>query len=345
MSQDQLTCAIVGYGYMGEIRRRIVESRSDLKLEWICEPADVGINSSGGVSVTKEVKNILESDVDLVFICTPNNLIPALTIKCLDLKKHVFCEKPPGRTVNDVRRMQEAEKRNPSGKLMFGFNHRYHPGIMKAKAIVDSGRLGKILTLRGLYGKSGGKSFPDSWRNDVSISGGGILLDQGIHMLDLFNFFLGGFTSVKSFISNAHWGFDVEDNAVVILKTGDDQLAMLHSSATFWKHMFQLTVILEEGYLTVEGLLSKTGSYGRETLTIGRRQFEDEAEAIGNPSEEVVYFDRDLSWDLEVDKFVEAIRNNTSIVESTSADALSVMELVSNCYKESGFSTYVTEPY
>ncbi|MBT7484246.1 Gfo/Idh/MocA family oxidoreductase, partial [Candidatus Peregrinibacteria bacterium] len=211
--------------------------------------------------------------------------------------------------------MQEAEKRNPSGKLMFGFNHRYHPGIMKAKAIVDSGRLGKILTLRGLYGKSGGKSFPDSWRNDVSISGGGILLDQGIHMLDLFNFFLGGFTSVKSFISNAHWGFDVEDNAVVILQTGNDQLAMLHSSATFWKHMFQLTLILEKGYLTVEGLLSKTGSYGRETLTIGRRQFEDEAEAIGNPSEEVVYFDRDLSWDLEVDKFVEAIRNNTSIVE------------------------------
>ena len=164
-------------------------------------------------------------------------------------------------------------------------------------------------------------------------------------MLDLFNFFLGGFTSVKSFISNAHWGFDVEDNAVVILKTGDDQLAMLHSSATFWKHMFQLTVILEEGYLTVEGLLSKTGSYGRETLTIGRRQFEDEAEAIGNPSEEIVYFDRDLSWDLEVEKFVESIRNNTPIVESTSADALNVMELISNCYKESGFPTYVKEPY
>ena len=148
---------------------------------------------------------------------------------------------------------------------------------------------------------------------------------------------------MKSFISNAHWGFDVEDNAVVILQTGDDQLAMLHSSATFWKHMFQLTVILENGYLTVEGLLSKTGSYGRETLTIGRRQFEDETEAIGNPSEEVVYFDRDLSWDLEVEKFVEAIRNNTIIAESTSADALGVMELVAGCYKESGFPTYVTE--
>ena len=340
-----LECGIIGYGYMGEIRRRIIEGHPDLSLGWICDPDIDKIPSQPGIQITKEANQVIDSDVDLVFICTPNDLIPDLTIKCLDLKKHVFCEKPPGRTVNDVRRMQEAEKRNPSGKLMFGFNHRYHPGIMKAKAIVDSGRLGKILTLRGLYGKSGGKSFPDSWRNDVSISGGGILLDQGIHMLDLFNFFLGGFTSVKSFISNAHWGFDVEDNAVVILQTGNDQLAMLHSSATFWKHMFQLTLILEKGYLTVEGLLSKTGSYGRETLTIGRRQFEDEAEAIGNPSEEIVYFDRDLSWDLEVEKFVESIRNNTPIVESTSADALNVMELISNCYKESGFPTYVKEPY
>ena len=340
-----LKCGIIGYGYMGEIRRRIIEGHPDLSLGWICDPDIDKIPSQPDIQITTEANQVIDSDADLVFICTPNNLIPDLTIKCLDLKKHVFCEKPPGRTVNDVRRMQEAEKRNPSGKLMFGFNHRYHPGIMKAKAIVDSGRLGKILTLRGLYGKSGGKSFPDSWRNDASVSGGGILLDQGIHMLDLFNFFLGGFTSVKSFISNAHWGFDVEDNAVVILQTGNDQLAMLHSSATFWKHMFQLTVILEEGYLTVEGLLSKTGSYGRETLTIGRRQFEDEAEAIGNPSEEVVYFDRDLSWDLEVEKFVEAIRNSTPIVESTSADALSVMELVSNCYKESGFPTYVQESF
>jgi len=197
--------------------------------------------------------------------------------------------------------------------------------------------------LRGLYGKSGGKHFPQSWRNDIEVSGGGILLDQGIHMLDLFNFFLGGFVSVKSFISNSHWGFDVEDNAVVILQTEANQLAMLHSSATFWKHMFQLTVVLEEGYLIVEGLLSKTGSYGRETLTIARRQFEDEAEAVGNPSEEVVYFDRDRSWELELERFTSAIRNDTPIVGSASSDALEVMELVTKCYEESDLPGYRKE--
>ena len=145
---------------------------------------------------------------------------------------------------------------------------------------------------------------------------------------------------MKSFLSNGHWDFNVEDNAVVIMKNDHDQLAVLHSSTTFWKHMFQLNVILEEGYLKLEGLLSLTGSYGRETLVIGRRQFEDEAEAVGNPSEETIYFDKDRSWELEVSKFVDCILNDKPILESNSTDAYNAMELVHRCYKESGYSIY-----
>ena len=285
----KLKCAIIGHGYMGEIRHRMVRQNPDTDLLMICDSNADKLTENYEFAMVKDPNEVLESDADLVFVCTPNHLIPDLAIKCLERDKNVFCEKPPGRSLSDIVRMMNAERQNPSTKLMFGFNHRYHPGVMKAKAIVDSERMGKVLALRGLYGKSGGKHFSKSWRNDFEISGGGILLDQGIHMLDLFNFFLGGFTSVKSFLSNFQWSFDVEDNAVVILKNEADQLAMLHSSATFWKHMFQLNIILERGYLKLEGLLSKTGSYGRETLVIGRRQFEDETEAIGNPSEETIF--------------------------------------------------------
>ena len=162
-------------------------------------------------------------------------------------------------------------------------------------------------------------------------------------MLDLFNHFLGGFTSLKSFLSDSHWGFEVEDNAVVIMKNDYDQLATLHSSSTFWKHMFQLNVILEKGYLKLEGLLSKTGSYGREILIIGKQQFEDEAEALGNPSEESIYFDKDLSWELEVSQFVDCILNDKPVTKSNSSDAYSAMELVQRCYQDSGFPTYQKE--
>jgi predicted dehydrogenase len=336
-------CAIIGYGYMGEIRRRMVDQHPNTVLSAVCDTSSEKLADEQNFNVVRDPVEVLASDVDAVFVCTPNHLIPELTIQCLERGKHVFSEKPPGRTLNDIVQMQAAEKENPDIKLMFGFNHRYHPGVLRAKSIVDSGRLGKIIALRGLYGKSGGKNFPKSWRNDFNISGGGILLDQGIHMLDLFNYFIGGFTSVKSFLSNGHWGFDVEDNAVVILKNDKDQLAVLHSSTTFWKHMFQLNVILEKGYLKLEGLLSKTGSYGRETLVIGHRQFEDEAEAIGNPSEETIYFDKDLSWEIEVNRFADCILNDKPVLESNSTDAYNAMELVHRCYQDSDFAIYQSE--
>ena len=340
---SKCSCAIIGYGYMGEIRRRMIEKHPSLELSIICESNSGKLEKEQYFTVTRDPQSVIESNVNTVFICTPNHLIPELAIKCLENGKHVFCEKPPGRTLQDINGMMEAEQANPGTKLMFGFNHRYHPGVLKAKSIVDSGRLGEVVALRGLYGKSGGKYFNQSWRNDYSVSGGGILLDQGIHMLDLFNYFLGGFTFVKSFLSNSQWSFEVEDNAVVILKNQADQLAMLHSSATFWKHMFQLNIILENGYLKLEGLLSKTGSYGRETLVIGRRQFEDEAEAVGNPSEETIYFDKDMSWELEVGQFVEFILKDKPVNECNSSDAYNAMELVHRCYQDSGFPTYQKE--
>ena len=336
---NKIECAIIGYGYMGEIRHQIVEQHKDLKLLIICETNPKIFSGEHAFKVVRDINEIVKSSVQAVFICTPNHLIPELTVQCLERGKHVFCEKPPGRTLNDIVRMQDAEKANTETKLMFGFNHRYHPGVLRAKSIVDSGRMGKVIALRGLYGKSGGENFAHSWRNDFAVSGGGILLDQGIHMLDLFTLFCERFTSVKAFLSNSHWGFDVEDNAVVILKN-DNQLAMLHSSATFWKHMFQLNIILEQGYLKLEGLLSKTGSYGRETLVIGKRQFEDETEAVGNPSEETIYFDKDLSWELEVGLFVDCILKNKPNTESNSKNAYEAMELVHRCYQESGLPIY-----
>ena len=218
---SKLKCAIIGYGYMGEIRHRVVDQHDSLELEMIYDIDTRKIKSNPDYKIVTDPSDVINSDVDIVFICTPNHIIPDLTIKCLNRGKHAFCEKPPGRTLEDIVRMKDAEEKNHGTKLMFGFNHRFHPGVMKAKAIVDSGSMGKVIALRGLYGKSGGMDFSKSWRNDIKLSGGGILLDQGIHMLDLFNLFLGKFTNVKSFISNCQWNFDVEDNAVVIMKNDE----------------------------------------------------------------------------------------------------------------------------
>jgi predicted dehydrogenase len=329
--------AIIGYGYMGEIRHRVIDQHPDLELSMVCECSEDKLKGVHPFRVVRNPREVLDSDADLIFVCTPNNLIPNLVIEALKRGKHVFAEKPPGRNLQDILNIREQERKSPKAKLMFGFNHRYHPGIQRAKSITGSGQLGDILWVRGLYGKSGGKSFPTSWRNCREISGGGILLDQGIHMLDLFCYFCGDFPEVKSFMSNQYWGFDLEDDAFVIMTNPRRQHAMLHSSATLWKHRFVIEFGLQKGYVIVQGLLTKSGSYGRETLVVGRQAFEDETDAVGNPREEMTYFDRDLSWEIEVAKIVDCIKNDTPVQESSSLDAYKAMLIVDKAYRDAKF--------
>ncbi len=330
--KDILNCGIVGFGYMGEIRKKVIENHPKLNLIGICESNSKKNEKIIGYPAFGSFEGLLKEDVDVIFVCTPNVYSPEICIQSMKASKHVFCEKPPGRSVEDIMRMREYEK--DGVKLMFGFNHRYHPGIIKAKVMINSGRFGKVLAVRGLYGKSGGKNYKHSWRNQKDISGGGILLDQGIHMLDLFRYFCEDFEEVKCFTNEAYWEFGIEDNAFVILQNNKGQNATLHSSATFWKHTFRIDFILEEGYIFVEGLLSKSGSYGREKLVAAKRQFEDETEAVGNPSEEVTYFDQDDSWGLEVDEFVRCIKENKLVTVSSSWDALRVMEIIEQAYAD-----------
>ena len=151
-------------------------------------------------------------------------------------------------------------------------------------------------------------------------------------MLDLFQYLLGPMTVRHSILVDSFWGCGVEDNAFVLLETATGIPAFLHSSATLWKHSFRMEVGCKDGYLIASGLLSKTGSYGREQLVIGRRQFENEAMAVGNPREEIIHFDRDESWDKEVAEFIAAVREKRPPAYGTLEDARRVMEIVRDAY-------------
>ena len=220
----------------------------------------------------------------------------------------------------------------PQHRLVFGFNHRLHPSVKAAKALIGEGGLGDVLYIKGTYGKSGGTGYRESWRNKPEMSGGGILLDQGIHMLDLFQLFGGRLTLVDALLTDSFWKCGIEDNAFVMLQAENGAPVFLHSSATLWKHTFRIEIGCSEGYLVATGLLSKTGSYGREQLVIGKRQFEDEAFALGNPREEIIHFDRDESWDMEIDEFFASIKENRPSTHGTIEDARRVMEIIRDAY-------------
>ncbi len=328
---------IIGYGYMGQIRKRVVDSLPELELVGICDqflsPAQIDSDCPYYPDYQTAINQL---QPDIVFVCTPNQYSPDICIYALEHGCHVFCEKPPGRNLLDIQRVIKAEQARPKQKVMFGFNHRHHPAILEAKSIVKAGRMGQIMWLRGLYGKSGGsgQDFEKSWRNIPEVSGGGILLDQGIHMLDLFRFFCGDFEEIQGMLTTAYWHIPVEDNAFVLLRNKKGQIAQLHSSATLWKHTFRLEIGLAGGYLIVQGLLSKSGSYGREMLTIGRKPKRYEDVAVGNPREEVVYFDTDLSWDVQVHDLIDCIKTGRSVTDSSTTDALQVMRIINTVYQQ-----------
>lgn len=328
-----MNCVIFGYGYMGKIRVQSLRKNPAVDRITVVDPA-LGAAEAAELngSVLPAGAEVPWDEVDAAFVCTPNNVTADLCVEALRRCRRVFCEKPPGRNWEDFSRIASAASEVPGHTLVFGFNHRLHPSVQSAKALLDEGGLGEILYIKGTYGKSGGVRYRENWRNNAEISGGGILLDQGIHMLDLFQFLAGSLGVVDAVLTDSFWRCGVEDNAFVLLKSEHNIPVFLHSSATLWKHTFRMEVGCRDGYLVASGLLSKTGSYGREQLVIGKRQFEDETLALGNPREEIIHFDRDESWDREVNEFIAAVQEKRPATHGQMEDARQVMRLVQEVY-------------
>ena len=198
------------------------------------------------------------------------------------------------------------------------------------RELMDEQDYGQILWMRGRYGKSVDEGFLDNWRATRKYAGGGILIDQGIHMLDLLLAFAGEFDRVHATVSNLYWKLDVEDNVFATLEnTQTGLVASLHSTMSHWRHLFSLEIFLERGYLVLNGLKTPSNTYGEETLTAAR--ISGPAAIRGN--EEHFSFETDQSWEIEVKEFVNAIRGNRAPKFGTSQDALKLMQLVDKIYE------------
>lgn len=320
---------IIGFGKMGQIRAEAIRDNPLTQIYAVMEPTATALPE--GVKRYTTASALLEDpDIDAVFICTPNHLNKSLTLEALNRGKHVFCEKPPAFTAADVQEIIEVEQRSGK-KLMYGFNHRHHDSILKAKELIDSGLYGKILWMRGRYGKSVDKSFYSNWRAKKELAGGGILIDQGIHMLDLFLMMGGDFEEVHAFVSNLYWKLDVEDNVFAILRNREGAVASLHSTMSQWRHLFSFEIFLEKGYIVINGLLTSSGTYGQETLTIAKNR--TTAPMATWSDEEHMTYDINNSWRYETDHFVQAIQKNAAVQVGTSQDALRLMRLIDKIYE------------
>lgn len=304
--------AIIGAGLIGRKRAVALKKIVDSKLIVI-----VDVNTERAEKLSKEFNVEVESswrrvvnrkDVNIVIVSTFNKYLMPISISALENKKHVLCEKPLGRNVEESIKILKSAIENKV-VLKTGFNHRYHPAVQKAKEIVDKGEIGKIIFFRCIYGHGGRPGYEREWRANKELCGGGELLDQGVHVIDLFRWFTGEFDEALGYTPTFFWNMKVEDNAFAFFKKRDGVIAFMHTSWTQWKNLFSFEIFGEKGYLIINGL---GGSYGKEVLKIGRRKEEG-----GIPEEKIIEFENDdISWQKELMDFFTAIDEGREVVGS-----------------------------
>ena len=334
-----LRVGIVGAGRIGAKRAREVTRAPDARLVAVVDQdeqrARALAQSYGARAGTNWGALVTAPDIDAVVVATTHNWLAPISLAALEAHKHVLCEKPLAMTVAAAERLVAAAARH-GRKLKTGFNHRHHPALWEAHALAQAGRIGRLLWLRCRYGHGGRAGYEREWRANPAESGGGELLDQGIHALDLFRWFLGEFSEVSAVLARTFWPVAVEDNAFCTLRTPSGQVATLHASWTQWKNLFSFEVFGEHGYLIVEGL---GGNYGQEQLIIGRRPAE-----FGAPVEERMAFDgEDCSWAKEWEEFVSAIREDRRPL-ADGFDGWQALRLVDAAYESAraGYTISVT---
>jgi predicted dehydrogenase len=295
-----LRVAIVGCGLIGQKRARALAGASvSVCCDSVRERAESLAKVTGATSCADWQDVVRRDDVDAVLVATTNDMLAAVSLAAIEAGKHVLVEKPAARSVAEVLPLIEAAERHKVC-VRVGFNHRYHPALLKAREIVDSGAAGDLMFLRGRYGHGGRIGYDKEWRADPEKAGGGELIDQGVHLIDLARWFLGDFTNVDGFAKTYFWQMPVDDNAFLLLRTAREQTAFLHVSCTEWKNLFSFEIYGRTGKLQIDGL---GGSYGVERLTFYRMLPE-----MGPPETTSWEFPRgDDSWNLEFRDFLEDI--------------------------------------
>jgi len=262
--------------------------------------ADLAARAGPQCIAVTSIDEALAADPDAVVIAAQNTSLAPLATTCLRAGKHVLLEKPVAVSSAEIETLDRlAQERGVLVRA--GYNHRYHSALQKARALVDAGALGGLMFIRGRYGHGGRVGYDREWRADPALSGGGELLDQGVHLTDLAGWFMGPLSSIECHTATYFWDMPVEDNAFISLRTADGLTAWLHASCTEWKNLFSLEIYGRDAKLHIEGL---GGSYGVERLYHYKMLPE-----MGPPDTVIYEFPcGDKSWALETEEFVEDIR-------------------------------------
>lgn len=324
-----LGVGIIGCGLIGQKRARALGSARLVACADINEARARQIANDSGAKMFTDWRGLLAlSDVDMVIISTLHDSLAGITLAAVEAGKHVLVEKPAARNSTELKPIITAARKR-GVMVRVGFNHRYHRAFQKARELFDSGKLGELMFIRARYGHGGRIGYDKEWRANPDLSGGGELIDQGPHLIDLSRWFLGDFNEVEGFAHTYFWNMPVDDNGFMLLKTARQQVAFLHASSTEWKNLFSMEIYGRAAKLEISGL---GGSYGVERLTYYKMLAE-----MGPPETTMwEYPMADNSWELEMAEFQEDIHLKRQ-PSAGLADADAALQVIEMIYKKSGY--------
>jgi len=320
--------AIVGCGLIGGKRARALGSHrlvvaADVDPE---RARKLAAQNPGCEATTDWASATTRNDVDLVIVATTNDSLAPVALSAIQNGKHVLVEKPAARNVAELLPLHTAS-RNSGAFVKVGFNHRFHPAFRQARMLFDQGGVGPLMYIRARYGHGGRLGYEQEWRANPVIAGGGEMLDQGIHLIDLARWFAGDFAEVHGSVGTFFWSMPVEDNGFAMLKTAQGQLAWLHASCTEWKNLFSFEIFGRDGKLQIDGL---GGSYGTERLS-----FYKMLPQMGPPETTIwEYPGEDASWAAEFSHFADCISQKQP-PSGTLDDAVAALNIVEQLYRQS----------
>jgi 1,5-anhydro-D-fructose reductase (1,5-anhydro-D-mannitol-forming) len=324
----KINIGIIGLGKLGKVRFDILAEHRNVGFIHFYDPAQTEYQGVKGAGSAAEI--IGRNDIAAVFICTPNDVMKGLIGEAVKAGKHIFCEKPAGMSAEQARAIHAWQRRHPDLVIKFGFNHRYLSHYQRMLKYIQEEKYGKMLWIKGVYGKGYDDGFYKTWRSDSRQSGGGVLIDQGIHLLDLIMHLAGLVTVEHVMMDRLRWQkADVEDNVFVHMRTAKGVPISFQSSMAHWKHVLRLEVATEKALLVMSGVKSSTRSYGDEVLSIYSDWRDNFVEMKSEKRNEVDYY----TLKKERDEFIRAVLGKQAIKHGGTAEAVRVMEIIASIYK------------
>lgn len=327
---------IVGCGLIGQKRAKYLGSyKLAACADKIADKAQALAAQHPGCEAYTDWRDVIaRPDIDVIIVATLHATLPEISLAAARAGKHILIEKPAGRRAAELDDVLQAAKQNGS-LVRVGFNHRYHRAFRKARELVDENVLGELMFIRARYGHGGRVGYDKEWRAQPELSGGGELIDQGVHLIDLARWFLGEFTDVQGFSHTYFWDMPVDDNGFLLLKTAKKQVAHLHASCTEWKNTFSFEIYGRDGKIDINGL---GGSYGVERLSLYKM-----SAAMGPPETMIwEYPMADDSWEVEFKEFIDDIKNKR-VPRAGLVDAQAALRIVEEIYRISNHD-YCTQP-